>query len=101
MIEDEFDPKQMDLVDIEVKIRDFLQKQGYDIDLQKEIGAGKAGMIKSKDLSVAINIDLGLYSQRFLEFSHSNKHQIEIHTFVDQLMHSNFTVDRYAKIKLA
>jgi hypothetical protein len=62
MIEDEFDPKQMDLVDIEVKIRDFLQKQGYDIDLQKEIGAGKAGMIKSKDLSVAINIDLGLYS---------------------------------------
>lgn len=100
MIEDEFDPKQMDLVDIEVKIRDFLQKQGYDIDLQKEIGAGKAGMIKSKDLSVAINIDLGLYSQRFLEFSHSNKHQIEIHTFVDQLMHSNFTVDRYAKIKL-
>jgi hypothetical protein len=52
----------MDLVDIEVKIRDFLQKQGYDIDLQDEMRAGKAGFIKSKDLSVAINIDMGLYS---------------------------------------
>jgi|APSaa5957512535_1039671.scaffolds.fasta_scaffold33331_3 hypothetical protein len=63
MVEDELDTKMIDLVDIEVKIRDFLAKKGYDIDMQKEMQAGRChNDSKSKDLSVAINIDLSLYS---------------------------------------
>jgi hypothetical protein len=37
-------------------------------------------------LSIAINIDLKLFTQRFFEFAHMTKNVSEIHDFVGKLM---------------
>lgn len=78
MVEDEFGTELIDLVDIEVKLREILLKSGYDVDQREDIGNGGGSLqastvFKDQDLSTAINVDFGLFAQRFLEISKSNK----------------------------
>jgi hypothetical protein len=56
--------------------------------------------ITEKDLSVAINMDLKLFIQRFFEYVHMTKSVEEIHDFVNKLMQSDFISDRRAKVQL-
>ena len=67
MVEDEFGTEPIDLVDIEVKLREILLKSGYDVDSREDIGNGggslKASTVfKDQDLSTAINVDFGLFA---------------------------------------
>ena len=54
--------------------------------------------ISERDLSVAINMDLRLFTQRFFEFVHMTKNVSEIHDFVHQLMSSELVKDKTAKV---
>jgi len=56
--------------------------------------------ISDKDLSIAINMDLKLFVQRFFEFVHLTSNVAEMHDFVNKLMNSEFIADRDAKIQL-
>ena len=47
-----------------------------------------------KDMSMAINIDLRLFTQRYFEFVHQTQNVSEIHDFVNKLMNSDF-IDGY------
>jgi len=46
--------------------------------------------IKEQDFSIAINMDLKLFTQRFFEFVHMTKNFSEIHDFVQKLMCSDY-----------
>lgn len=96
----------IDLVDIEVRIRDALFKAGFNIESfnQEMIDETKnqknSEIIQDQDLSSAINIDLKLFAQRFFEYVRGTKNFSEIHTFVHDLMGQDYTKDRENKVKL-
>ena len=70
----------------------MLKKQGYKApNQQRERGDAQEMLlpnITENDLSIAINIDLKLFTQRFFEFVHMTKNFSEIHYFVNKFMHS-------------
>ena len=83
----------MNFRDLEVQLKDVLKKQGYKAPNQQRERGGEAfeellPNITEKTLSIAINIDLKLFTQRFFEFAHMTKNVSEVHDFVNKLMKS-------------
>jgi hypothetical protein len=83
-----------------------LKKQGYKAPNQQRERGGEAmevllPSITEKDLSIAINIDLRLFTQRFFEFAHMTKNVSEIHDFVRKIMESEeINSSRDAQVQL-
>ena len=45
--------------------------------------------IKEKDISIAINMDLKIFTQRFFEFVNQTTNYSELHNYVHMLMQSD------------
>jgi len=89
--------------DIEIQIKDVLKKAGYKPPNQQRERGGVENevlmpKISDRDMSIAINMDLKLFVQRFFEFVHMTASVAEIHDFVSKMMQSDFIKDREAKI---
>ena len=87
---------------MEIQLKDVLKKAGYKPPSQQRERSTKVEeaivpTISEQDLSVAVNMDLRLFIQRFLEFVHLTENVQEIHDFVAKLMSSNFIVDLEAQ----
>jgi hypothetical protein len=87
---------------VEIQLKDVLKKAGYKPPSQQRERSTKVEeaivpTISEQDLSVAVNMDLRLFIQRFLEFVHLTENVQEIHDFVAKLMSSNFIVDLEAQ----
>lgn len=88
--------------DVEIQLKDVLKKAGYKPPSQQRersttVEEAIVPTISEQDLSVAVNMDLRLFIQRFLEFVHLTENVQEIHDFVAKLMSSNFIVDLEAQ----
>lgn len=103
-IKEEIKTGTINFKDFEIQVRDQLKKAGYKPPNQqrertKDDDELLQPSINEKDLSVAINIDLKLFIQRFYEFVHMTKNVEEIHDFVQKLMKSDYLTDRDSKIQ--
>ena len=86
-IKDEIKSGKINFRDVEIQIKDVLKKAGYKAPNQIRVKGNQDNeelmpSITEKDLSVAINMDLKLFTQRFFEFIHMTKNVEEIHDFV-------------------
>lgn len=102
----ENDPKlnRINFKDFELQLKDALKKAGYKAPtVQKGDKFADDGLqlnISPQDYSLAINMDLKLFTQRFFEFIHMTKNFFEIHEFVNKLMQSEMIKSRQAKVQL-
>ena len=83
----------------------MLKKAGYKApNQQRERGGDEKELLvsnlKEKDFSIAINMDLKLFTQRFFEFIHITKNFSEIHDFVQKLMESEYVGTYESKVQL-
>jgi hypothetical protein len=104
-IEQEIRSNKINFKDVELQLKDVLKKAGYKAPNQQRVKGGEEHeklepTIAEDEFSVAINMDLKLFVQRFYEHVHITKNFAEIHDYVHKLMTSEFVKDRRAKVQL-
>ena len=104
-VEQEIRNNKINFKDVELQLKDVLKKAGYKApNQQRERGGEEKEIllpsIKEEDYSIAINMDLKLFTQRFFEFVHITKNFAELHDYVHFIMASDFIQDRAGKLQL-
>lgn len=104
-IEQELKTNKINFKDVEQQLKDVLKKAGFKPPNQQRERGGDENeklvpSISEDELSIAINMDLKLFTQRFNEFINMTECFSEIHDYVHKLMISDFVKDKNSKLQL-